>query len=225
MLGGQTPCYSTLSAFLTPPPLPIPTTTSTISPLPTSTIINVIYAMAYPVKPSSPALTLDAKAGVGAGTGVFAIVVIFAIAAYFLRRRGWKISGPINSTRRQSTADMVATESSNSRVSGLHHNSFPYPQPGAFDRDTNTVSVPPPLSESATGYMISHHPAREQRASQRLPVPVSTEAPAQSASSPLPPRSEMDSYHTPVNFGLPPGELFGGHVEQRQELQDSNWSS
>jgi hypothetical protein len=227
MLGGQTPCYSTVSAFLTPPPLPIPTTTSTISPLPTSTIINVIYAMSYPVKPSSPALTPDAKAGVSAGTGVFAIVMIFAIAAYFLRRRGWKISSPVNSTERRSTANMVATESSNSRASELHHNSFPYPQPGAFDRDASIVSVPPPLNVSPSGYTISHYPAREQSASQLLsvPVPASTEGPAQSASSALPPRWEMDSYNMPVNFGLPPGELSGGNVEQMQELQDPNWRS
>jgi hypothetical protein len=227
MLGGQTPCYSTVSAFLDPPALPIPTTTSTISPLPTSTIVNVIYAMAYPVNPPSPGLTPDAKAGVGAGTGVFAIVMLFAIAAYLLRRRrDRKISSPLNSTERQSTADMAATESSISPVSELHHSSFPYPQPGAFDRDSSTVSVPPPLSEPVSGYAIFHHPAREQRPSQRrpVPVPVSTEVPAQSASSSLWPRVEMDSYHTPVNFGLPPGELFGGHVEQRQELQDQNWS-
>jgi hypothetical protein len=53
ILGGQTPYYSTVSAFLTLPPLPILTTTSAISPLPTSTIINVIYAMSYPVNPIS----------------------------------------------------------------------------------------------------------------------------------------------------------------------------
>jgi hypothetical protein len=86
--------------------------------------------------------------------------------------------------------------------------------------------VPPPLSESPSGYPASYHPAWEQRASQRLsvPVPVSIDAPAQSASSPRPPRLEMDSYHTPINFALPPGELFGGQVEQRQELQDPNWN-
>lgn len=53
ILGGQTPYYSTVSAFLTLPPLPILTTTSAISPLPTSAIINVIYAMSYPVNPIS----------------------------------------------------------------------------------------------------------------------------------------------------------------------------
>lgn len=52
ILGGQTPCFSTVSNFLTPPPLPAPTTTSTVSPLPTSTIINVVYAMAYPDRKS-----------------------------------------------------------------------------------------------------------------------------------------------------------------------------
>jgi hypothetical protein len=226
MLGGQIPCYSTVSAFLTPPPLPIPTTTSTISPLPTSTIINVIYAMAYPVKPSSSNLTPEAKAGVGAGTGVFAIAMLFAIIVYFLRRRDRKILSPLNSTGIQSTVDTAATESWNSRVSELHHASLSYPQPGAFDRDSSTVYVPPPLREPPSGYTISHHPAMEQRVSRRrpVPIPVSTEAPVQSTTSPLPPRPEMDSYHTPVDFGLPPGELFGGHVEQRQELQGPDWN-
>jgi hypothetical protein len=181
--------------------------------------------MAYPVKPPSSSLTPDAKAGVGVGTGVFAIVVLFAIAAYLLRRNR-KISSPRNSTKRQSTADMAATESSILRVGELYHNSFPYPQSGSFDRDSSTVSVPPLLSEPLSGYPIFDHPVREQRASQwrPVPVPVLTEAPAQSASSSLRPQVEMDSYHTPVKFGLPPGELFGGHFEQRQELQDQNWS-
>jgi len=227
MLGGQTPCYSTVSNFLTPPPLPVPTITLTISPLPTSTIINVIYAMAYPVKPSSPTLTPGAKAGVGAGTGVFAVVMLFAAVVYFLRRRDRKISSPLNSTGIQSTADTATQQWWNSRGE-LHHTSLPSPPPGGFYRDSSTIHVNPPPSEPSSGNTNFYPPAMEQRATQRrpvpVPVPVPVQGPEQSVGYPLPPRLEMDSYHTPVNFGLPPGELFGGHIQQRQELQDRNWN-
>lgn len=225
ILGGQTPCFSTVSNFLTPPPLPAPMTTSTVSPLPTSTIINVVYAMAYPVKPSSSNLTLGAKAGVGAGTGVFAVAMLFAAALYFLRRRDRRKSSPLNSTGVQSTIDTPSQEWWNSRVGELHHTSLPSPPPGAFDHDSSATHVSPPPSEPSSGNTNFYHPAMEQRATQRRPVPISgSGAPLQDANFPLPLLHEMESYHTPVDYGLPPGELFGGHIEQRQELQDQNWN-
>jgi hypothetical protein len=226
MLGGETPCYSTVSNFLTPPPLPIPTTTLTIPPLPTSTIINVIYAMAYPIKPSSSNLTLDAKAGVGAGTGVFAVVMFFVVIVYFLRRRDRKNSSPVNSPGIQSTTDTATQKWWNSRAGELHHTSLPSPQPIASDRDSNTMRTPSPPSEPLSGNANFYYPAMEQHAIRRVPVPVpvSMESPAQGANYPLPPRPEMDSYYAPANFGLPPGELHGGHINQRQELQDRNWN-
>jgi hypothetical protein len=181
--------------------------------------------MAYPVKPSSPTLTLGAKAGVGAGTGVFAVVMLFAAAVYFLRRRDRKISSPLNSTEIQSTADTATQQWWNSRGE-LHHTSLPSPPPGGFYRDSGTMHVNPPPSEPSSGNTNFYPPAMEQRATQRrpVPVPVSVQGPEQSVGYPLPPRLEMNSYHTPVNVGLPPGELFGGHIQHRQELQDQNWN-
>jgi hypothetical protein len=227
MLGGQTPCFSTLANFLTPPPLAAPTTTSMIIPLPTSTIINVVYAMAYPVKPSSSTLTPGAKAGVGAGTGIFAIAMLFAAALYFLRRRERRNLSPLNSTGVQSATDTATQELWHSRAGELHHSSLPSPQSGAFDRDSRTGPVPSPPSEPLSGNTNFHYPAMEQRPIQRVPVPgpVLMQEPAQSAGFPLPQRPEMDSYYAPVNYGLPPGELYGGHIQQRQELQGQNWNS
>jgi hypothetical protein len=149
-------------------------------------------------------------------------VMLFAAALYFLRRRDRnKISSPLNSTGIQSTTDTATQEWWNSRVGELHHTSLPSPPPGAFDGDSSTVP-----SESPPGNTNFYHPAMEQRATHRRPVPVPVSiAPAQGASYPFPPRPEIDSYHTPVNFGLPPRELFGGHIEQRHELQGLNWSS
>jgi hypothetical protein len=87
------------------------------------------------------------------------------------------------------------------------------------------MHVNPPPSEPSSGNTNFYPPAMEQRVTTQrrpVPVPVSVQGPEQSVGYPLPPRPEMDSYHTLVNFGLPPGELFGGHIQQRQELQNQN---
>ncbi|OCK77048.1 hypothetical protein K432DRAFT_359289 [Lepidopterella palustris CBS 459.81] len=93
--GGQTPCYSTLPIALTPPPIPDNITGTatdyTVSNIPTSAIVNVVYAMQYPVKPASPGLAPTAKIGIGAGVGgaalLFGILISLLIWKHHTNKR------------------------------------------------------------------------------------------------------------------------------------------
>lgn len=107
VLGGQVPCYSSLKNLATPPPVPVqnyqtpaslPVTakpsssSSTISygsNKPTSAVVNVVYAVQYPLTPS-PGLSTGAKAGIGAGAGVGALVIIGLTAALIWRTKKHK---------------------------------------------------------------------------------------------------------------------------------------
>jgi hypothetical protein len=51
----------------------------------TSAIVNVVYAIQFPVQPASSGLTTSAVAGIGAGAGV-AVIVIIALSLILLRR-------------------------------------------------------------------------------------------------------------------------------------------
>ncbi|CAO2647825.1 Nn.00g087470.m01.CDS01 [Neocucurbitaria sp. VM-36] len=72
--GGQTPCYSTLLSATTPPP--ISANVASYSTKPTSAIVNVVYAMQYPLhpSPSKSGLSTGAKIGIGAGAAIITIV-------------------------------------------------------------------------------------------------------------------------------------------------------
>jgi hypothetical protein len=87
-LGGQVPCYSSLSSYLVPPAIDIPNaqsplTTPTVSAaasstttqMPTSAIVNVVYAIQYPVQPAS-GLSTSTKAGIGARASVGGLAII-----------------------------------------------------------------------------------------------------------------------------------------------------
>lgn len=101
MLGGQVPCYSSLKQFLSPPavpssgyqtPISIPltaltsTTSSESSGKPTSAIVNVVYAIQYPLA-STQGLSTGAKAGIGAGAGIGALAIIGLAGALIWRTK------------------------------------------------------------------------------------------------------------------------------------------
>lgn len=102
MLGGQVPCYSSLGNFLSPPAVPVPgyetpisiqltalaTSTTSSTPLgkPTSAVINVIFAVQYPLS-SAQGLSTGAKVGIGVGAGVGAIAIIGLAGALIWRTR------------------------------------------------------------------------------------------------------------------------------------------
>jgi len=91
LLGGITPCYSTTSNYLTPPPIPVSSTTnigSSVGPeTVTSTVVNVVYAMNYPVKSRPSGLSKGADAGIGVGSVAAAALAVSALLWFFLRRR------------------------------------------------------------------------------------------------------------------------------------------
>lgn len=103
-MGGQVPCYSSLQSDLDPPPMPdtlaggartgaASTTTAgssvpalTMDEKPTSAIVNVVFAMQYPMVPSGkPALKQAAKIGIG--VGVSGAAIAFAILIWIVLRR------------------------------------------------------------------------------------------------------------------------------------------
>lgn len=98
LLGGQVPCYSSLSSYLVPPAVPVTSTTpelvpvtstgssaaatSTIfetltsTPIPTSAVVNIVFAIQYNVLPSTSSLSTGTKAGIGVGASVAGIAII-----------------------------------------------------------------------------------------------------------------------------------------------------
>ena len=89
MIAYQTPCFSSFSSKMTPPPVTVgmvnnPTDTSK----PTSAINNLAWAMGYNLtEPSSSGLSQGATIGIGVGAGVFALAVIALLAFVFIRIR------------------------------------------------------------------------------------------------------------------------------------------
>ena len=87
-MGGITPCYSTVSTYLTPPPVAQASTVS-ISGSPvtvTSTIVNVVFARNYPVA-SSSGLDTGGKAGVGVGVSLAGLCSAGLLFFLLWRRR------------------------------------------------------------------------------------------------------------------------------------------
>ena len=106
------PCYSSLNAKLSPPPIPdtlvdggAPMTTSsdpspspttavpklTMSQKPTLAILNIAYSMQYPLaEDPKPALSQPAKIGIGVGgsfAGVFLVALVWMVVRRFLANR------------------------------------------------------------------------------------------------------------------------------------------
>ncbi|KAF4634084.1 hypothetical protein G7Y89_g4025 [Cudoniella acicularis] len=186
-LGGQTPCYSTITPYLTPPPLPSPTATTSTHP--TSAVVNVVYAMAYPVKSStSSGMPTATKAGIGGGVGALALLVLVSIGAFFFRKHAQKKTGK----------HFIRRHLGNSRVSEMYQSPPPaghaqpatgYPPPlnpayapGVFDRDQGRrynnnnnnstspiergMSVSPPESypsQNSTGGAVYNYPPPSQQ--------------------------------------------------------------
>ncbi|KAI9761697.1 MAG: hypothetical protein M1840_001728 [Geoglossum simile] len=85
-LGGQTPCYTTTSDHADPPPLTdLPTFSFSASPT-ISTVVNVVYAMNYPVRKKS-GLKTSAIAGIGVGSAVATALVAALVYAVLRSRR------------------------------------------------------------------------------------------------------------------------------------------
>lgn len=94
-IGGQIPCFSSLANPITPPVLPstelasyaavrnTPTSAITVS-----SIVNIVYAIHYPVASPSPGLSTGAKAGIGIGTTIATFSIgILAFMLIWQRRK------------------------------------------------------------------------------------------------------------------------------------------
>jgi hypothetical protein len=85
----QIPCFSYLPETTTPPPITvglaaIPTNTA----VPTSAIVNLVWAMSFNLTAEQPqTLSKGAVVGIGVGSGIAAIVIVAAVAYLFLRWR------------------------------------------------------------------------------------------------------------------------------------------
>ncbi|KAH7138852.1 hypothetical protein B0J11DRAFT_563738 [Dendryphion nanum] len=96
-MGGQIPCYSQLQATMTPPPIPdtliqergpqtgsASLTSGTFTRKPVSAIVNVAFAMQYPMVTPKAGMKKETKIGVG--VGVAAGVIFLGLLAWFLFR-------------------------------------------------------------------------------------------------------------------------------------------
>ncbi|KAF2263703.1 hypothetical protein CC78DRAFT_568770 [Lojkania enalia] len=91
--GGQTPCYSTLPVVSTPPLIPnslLDNATTTAAAKPTSAIVNVVYAMQYPVQTPKQGMSTNAKIGIGAGAGGAALIFGVLTALLIWKHRAHK---------------------------------------------------------------------------------------------------------------------------------------
>lgn len=149
-LGGETPCYSSLSSTLVPPAVPVGTTSqeitlpanvtaavstqpiSTANQKPTSAIVNIVYAIRYPVEPSS-GLSTGAKAGIGAGAGVAGIAIITLSILLIWRTRKHK-----NAEKKLSTMQ-AAAPATNGQTQSVMSAVPPYP----YSPQTDGTLKPP----------------------------------------------------------------------------------
>jgi hypothetical protein len=91
-VGGQTPCWSSMDE-VEPPTLTLPKDAKTLDK-PTSAVVNIVWAMRYPVgEPGGGGLSTAAKAGIGAGAGVAAILIGgLAICLWRSRRKNKQLA-------------------------------------------------------------------------------------------------------------------------------------
>ena len=236
--GDQTPCYSTLLNPLTPPPIPDSITSaiasSATSQKPISAIVNVVYAMQYPVKPPPKAgLAPSAKIGIGAGAGGAALLFGLLISLLIWKHRAHKRdraaleslsgSGPGLSSARQSTVTAAATTRSrysapSQDVTQWRQDVLPEvaPQPVRqypADWTPSSASGSPPLLGGRNGFV--------QQQQQQQQAGLETRFPSPPVPGPYPSQVELQGRPFPM---VSPTELQAGQGFQRQELQGRQWA-
>lgn len=215
-LGGQTPCYSTVFPYLTPPPLPQPTGSGLFAPKPTSAVVNVIYAMAYPVKTAAPGLSTAAKAGVGAGASAVGLLIFVAIAAFLWRRKSKK--------RYPSPDFTMSNPASPIQVQDTRRPTIPDMTYQHYNIEGGYNPIPPRQTEN----QFFHRPIPQRVPLGPRPPPSSQVSHSTAGSAELgPDRNSVQRNYTavPVGYGFPPEELAGGDVQERQELHHQSWEA
>jgi hypothetical protein len=241
--GGQTPCYSTLPTATTPPPVPGSLgaePTSGAPSIPTSAIVNVVYAMQFPVKPApKPALATNTKIGIGAGAGGAALVLGALIGLLIWKHKAHKrdkdtlksLSG-MGSTRQS-----VAASSAVGGVSEWRKNIPGSPTGGRFYEGLETIPEPQPTLPNI-GMNRNSYPADWRPGQRTISPPLPGSFTHNSMPSPSIPEvySEADSHNMLISQrysnntsptvrsegGFSSGnrsELQSGEYFPRQELQ------
>jgi hypothetical protein len=92
-VGGIIPCWSSVEETIAPPTLTVEKD-GTVKNKPTSAVVNIVWSMRYPVaEPGGGGLSTAAKAGIGAGAGVAAILIAgLAICLWRQRRKNKKLA-------------------------------------------------------------------------------------------------------------------------------------
>ncbi|KAF2457311.1 hypothetical protein BDY21DRAFT_372087 [Lineolata rhizophorae] len=188
-VGAATPCYSSLSSNKSPPPIPVvvsdadATTESVGLPTgstPTSAIVNIVYAIQFPVR-SQDALSTGAKAGIGVGAtlgGIALASLIFGVW-WLLRRRKGLAGG--------TKASSSATSSNPSATPGvMSPTTAPTPMPGP------AMQAPPPVPMAQAPTWSTNPPSPPQRHHQPDLYPGRV-SPVSAVSADQPPRHEMSA--------------------------------
>jgi hypothetical protein len=214
MLGGETPCYSSLATQLTPPPLlnaglPLSGAIPTHSVI---AIVNVAYAMQFPVKPTpTTQFSTPAKIGVGAGVGAIALIGIAIISLFWRRRR----------SRSDLAGQSVTSGTHNAHAPSFSQSSYT-DQNNAYTAYDRRRSPTIPNIPSQGGYMPPfHQQAYMQQGSypqQQLPQQY---PPHPMQYNPSPPLPNEARFQPPQNYGPPPREMSGYQEARRSELLGS----
>ncbi len=179
-LGGQVPCYSSLRSYLVPPAVPLTSQTPASIPItsagnrttlsskrsslsskpakPTSAIVNVVYAVAYPVQ-DAQGLSTGAKAGIGAGAGVAGIAIVaLSILLFRMTRKHKKDKAKLAAIQARgpdSTRQSQSVISSTPAISP-----YAYSTRTELQTDGPNHQVQTPGSFGNNGYFIPHHMQR-----------------------------------------------------------------
>jgi len=223
---------------MTPPPLPdsliVANATGSESSNPTSAIVNVVYAMYYPVKPASePSLATNAKIGIGVGAGGAALV--FVALLWLLLRKHLAHKRDRNTLKSisgmGSTRQSVAASSAVGGVSEWRKGIPGSPTGGRFYEGLEPLPERPTLPEVENS---QRYPA-DWRPGQRTVSPISAPLPGSFVhrsmpSPPIPPIPEgfleADGQHATYTYrysnSASPGVMSEMESNGRSELQSSD---
>lgn len=205
---GGTPCFSTLPGLTTAPPLLV-TAMGQPESTPTSAVLNLVYAVRYPVKSSHLPQSTAIAIGVGSGiAGLLLFSLAFLVGCLICKRR------PNYATQQQSGA---------------------FEGPGKSGMSAKTVSVPGyshTPSSSVSALEFTHTGQNTQfpsyaPGSHVLPRGASSVA-AYSSAPRVGPSVQQTTVPVSVTHSPPPNSNFSRQrvspIQTPQELHDPNWA-
>lgn len=157
---------------------------------PTSAIVNVIFALPYPVQPAAAGLSTGADAGIGTGAGVAGIAIIGLSLLLVWRTRKHKKD-------KEALAAIQATISDSTRQSQSVMSSMsPYSYSTRTELQTNSVNHPMQTQSSAS--RLQGPEGYDNQTSYAAPQSTVNSVPS---STSWPPPGEVYSYQ--AGYGAP----------------------